>query len=109
MKPFKGVSIASNIALSVLYFFVSWIPGVLGTFGVFMVISELNGGSLEAILLITLLSLLAATPLFCIAGIALSVVFRRREKLAASFTVQFLPFFTLGLAFFLFIILWIFV
>lgn len=92
----KKACIISNILLSILYAVSSWIILILGYL---LLHGNWSAGlSVEKALYYASALLLMATPLFCLAGIILSVIFRKREKYTLSFSIQFLPFISCRIA-----------
>lgn len=104
----KFLCIVSNIILSVLYVPMSLFPFGLGLMALGMGAAHWEF-TLEAVLTLLFLLLLFLTPLFCISGIVLSVIQRKRENYTAAFWVQFLPLGTLGFALVLFFFAWIWI
>ena len=102
----KLICIVSNIILSVLYLPMSVYPFFLGLMAIGMFAGNWEF-TLLALVSAAFVILLFLTPLFCILGIVLSVIQRKRENYAAAFWVQFLPLGTLGLALVLFFFAWI--
>ncbi len=102
----KFLCIISNIILSVLYVPMCLYPFGIGLMAIGMFAANWEF-SLSALISLLFVALLFLTPLFCILGIILSVIQRKRENYAAAFWVQFLPLGTLGLALVLFFFAWI--
>ena len=102
----KCLLIVSNIILSFLY-----VPMCLYPFGIGLMALGMGAPNweftFEAVYTLLFLLLLFLTPLFCILGIVLSVIQRKKENYATAFWVQFLPLGTLGLALVLFFFAWI--
>lgn len=100
----KFICILTNIILSIIYLPIS-------AFLSFLMWAAFSGSianwtlTLEGIFNVVSGALLFLAPVFCILGIVLSVVKRKRECYGAAFLVQFLPVATTALGlFFLWII-----
>lgn len=85
----------SNIVLSILYTLCGWIFGFLGLMFFSLGFSE---EPFVAICSFLASLLFALTPVFCVFGIAFSILLRKKKSFMASFMIQFLPFVTLGIA-----------
>lgn len=80
------VTTVTNVILSVLY-----VPfGLFSFFGMFMADNPPDS-FLGALLVYAAVILFMLTPVFCVAGIVLSVTLRRAGKSEHSFAAQFLP------------------
>lgn len=101
MKKWEQVCKISNIVLSVLYVLCGWLFGFLGL--MFFSLG-LPDNPFTAFCSFSASLLFFLTPVFCILGIVLSVIFRKKKSFSASFMIQFLPFCTLGGALVLFFI-----
>lgn len=101
----KAICIISNIILSYFYISTSWMISAAALF----YITALNwqASVVEAFWFVGT-ALIAATPIFCILGIVLSVIKWRKERYLSAFLVQFLPFGTLALSIPLFLLpIWV--
>jgi len=105
IKKWELICKTSNIILSAIYVLFGWIFGFLGIMFFSLGFSDKIFTAVCSFLA-SLLFLL--TPIFCILGIVLSVLFRKKDKYAASFLIQFLPFCMLGAALVLFFLSMIF-
>ena len=105
IKKWELICKTSNIILSVIYVLFGWIFGFLG-----IMFFSLGFSDEPFVAIFSFLSalLFLLTPIFCILGIVLSVLFRKKDKYAASFLIQFLPFCMLGAALVLFFLSMIF-
>ena len=92
----KKACVISNIFLSVIYAVSSWFVSILGYLLLFGSLSD--GVCFPKIFYYSSSFLLMGTPLFCIIGIVLSVVFRKKEKYKWSLSIQLLPFATILLS-----------
>ena len=100
----KFFCIVSNILLSLVYIPVSTFPAVMGF--LFFVYGSWSW-SLQAVVGFLCCLLLVLTPIFCVLGIVLSVIQRKRQNYSSAFLVQFLPFATLGICAVLFFVGWV--
>ena len=91
----RKTCIISNIVLSVIYVVSSWFVSILGYLLLF---GSSSGKVFPEIFYFTSSVLLMGTPIFCIIGIVLSVIFRKKEKYKWSLSIQFLPFATILLS-----------
>ena len=85
----------SNIILSVVYVLYGWIFGFLGLMFFSLGLPDAPFTAVCYFLAVLLFSL---TPIFCILGIVLSVILRKKKAFLVSFLIQFLPFATLGVS-----------
>ena len=102
MKAIKTAGIISNIVLSVIYSTTSWIFSFFGL--MLYVYTPKEPFAVGQIFLLESSIIFLCTVIFCVIGIVLSVVFRKKQKYTASFIIQFLPFFTVLFAISLMII-----
>ena len=90
----KALCMISNILLSIFYISASWVLSVIS----FLFITGVSWSwSPDEVIGFLLLIVVFLTPIFCILGIVLSVIQRKRENYAAAFWVQFLPFAVIGM------------
>ena len=101
MKAKKIIGIISNIVFLVLYIPLSVFFSFLGL--MFLAYAEYTW-AISHILLIGAGAFLLCTPIFCVIGLVLSIVFRKKEKYADSYVIQLVPFFTVLYAIFLMIL-----
>ena len=92
----KKTCIISNIFLSVIYTVSSWFVSILGYLLLYGSLSD--GVWFPKIFYFASSLLLMGTPIFCIIGIVLSVIFRKKEKYKWSLSIQLLPFATILLS-----------
>ena len=97
----KAICIISNILLSYFYISTSWMISAAALF--YLLALNWQASVAEAFWFVGT-ALIAATPIFCILGIILSIVKWSRERYLGAFLVQFLPFGTIGLSVPLFLI-----
>ena len=96
IKKWELICKVTNFILSVVYVLCGWIFGFLGIMFFSLGFSDEPFVAICSFFLSSLLFLL--TPGFCILGIFLSVLYRKKKVFLASFLIQFLPFGTLGIA-----------
>ena len=96
----KKTGVISNIILSIFYACFAWIPSVFGLVPFLMASKPLSVLSVYDVFFLATFALITGTLLFAVLGIVLSVILRRLGKYTASFVIQFLPFFTLGMSLF---------
>ena len=102
MTSIKIVGIISNIVLSVIYAASSWI---ISFFGLMLYIyTPKESISIAQVFLLISSIIFICTILFCLIGIILSIILRKKEKHIPSLIIQFLPFVTVLLAVFLMIV-----
>ena len=102
MKSIKIVGIISNIVLSVIYAASSWI---ISFFGLMLYIyTPKESISIAQMFLLVSSILFICTILFCLIGIILSIILRKKEKHILSLIIQFLPFVTGLFAVFLMVV-----
>ena len=88
----KKTCIISNIVFSVIYAVSSWFVSILGCLLLF---GSLSDKVFPKIFYFASSFLLIGTPIFCVIGIVLSVVLRKKEKYKWSLSIQLLPFVTI--------------
>ena len=98
-RKWESICKISNVILSLIYIPTGVVFGVLGLLFLSLGFSE---NSFSAICAFVSSATFLLTPIFCVIGIVLSVIFRKKKSLYASFLIQFLPFCTLGIAVFAF-------
>lgn len=90
----KAFCIISNILLSIFYISVSWVLSVVS----FLFMTGMSWSwSPDEVIGFLLLIVVFLTPVFCVLGIVLSVIQRKRENYATAFWIQFLPFAMIGI------------
>ena len=92
----KAICIISNVILSGFYISTSWMVSAAALF--YLVALGWDWTSLAQIIWIIATTLIAATPIFCLLGIIISIVKWVRERYLGAFLVQFLPFGTIGVS-----------
>jgi len=100
-KKWNQICTISNIIFSVFYGIFSWLFTFLGIMFFSLGFSDKIFTAVCSFLASILFLL---TPIFCILGIVLSVLLRKKDKYAVSFLIQFLPFCMLGAALVLFLL-----
>lgn len=98
----KTLCIISNILLSYFYISTSWMVSAAALF--YLVGIGWDWTSPAQIIWVVATALISITPIFCILGIALSIVKWRKGRYLGAFVVQFLPFGTMGLSVLLFLL-----
>ena len=92
----KAICIISNVLVSGLYMSTSWMVSAAALF--YLVALGWDWTSSAQIIWIIATILIAATPIFCLLGIIISIVKWVRERYLGAFLVQFLPFATIGVS-----------
>ena len=98
-RKWESICKISNVILSLIYIPTGFVFGFLGLMFFSLGFSE---NIFSAICSFVSSATFLLTPIFCVIGIVLSVIFRKKKSLYASFLIQFLPFGTLGIAVFAF-------
>ena len=102
MKRIKTIGIISNIVLSVIYAAFSWIISFFGL--MLYTYTPKESISIAQVFLLVSSILFICTILFCLIGIILSIILRKKEKHILSLIIQFLPFVTGLFAVFLMVV-----